>query len=152
MADLAFRIVDGGMWPADPMAAEWMQARKRNDTIRAKVSVMRNGRFHRKFFAMLNVAYDNYDWPDIETQFGSARCTFEQFREYVTIKAGHFVIGATPKGKPRAEAKSISWAKMDEAEFGQLYSEVLDVILQEFLSNWTAADMEQAVNKMMTFA
>ena len=152
MADLSFIKSDVGLVPADEWAQEWFQKLRRGVTVAAKVRVPRNQRFHRKFFAMLNVAYENHDWPEIQTQFGPARCSFDQFRKYVTIKAGFFTMGATPTGEPRAEAKSISFTKMDEAEFERVYSEVLNVILREFLTNWKYGDMENAVNQMMTFA
>jgi len=120
--------------------------------ISANMRVMRNPNFHRKFFAMLHVAYDNHDWPTIDTQYGPAQCTFDQFRKYVTIKAGFFTMGATPQGNPRAEAKSIAFGKMDEAEFEQVYSAVLDVILAEFLTNWKRCDMDNAISAMLVFA
>ena len=152
MAEFAFIRSSVGLLPTDPAGKEWLEKLRHGVRVVAKVTVPRNAKFHRKFFAMLHVAYDNYDWPMIETQHGPARCIFEQFREYVTIKAGYFELGATPKGEPRAKAKSIAFGKMDEAEFERLYSAVLDVILMEFLSNWTERDMERAVEEMLKFA
>ncbi len=152
MADLHFIKSSAGLLPADETAKAWFEKLRSGVPVLAKVTVPRNPRFHRKFFAMLHVAYDNHDWPTIQTQHGPARCTFEQFRKYVTVKAGFFEMGATPQGKPRAEAKSIKFGKMDEAEFEQVYSAVLDVILMEFLANWTDKDMERAVEAMLGFA
>lgn len=152
MAELSLIKSSVGLLPADADGKAWVAKLRYGVTVIAKVTVPRNPRFNRKFFAMLHVAYDNHDWPTIETQHGPAQCTFGQFRRYVTIKAGFFDMGATPQGTPRAEAKSIKFGSMDEAEFEQLYSAVLDVILAEFLSNWTTGDMDNAVNQMLSFA
>jgi len=152
MAELAFIKSSAGLIPTDEAGKAWFEKLRHGVRVVAKVTVPRNAKFHRKFFAMLHVAYDNYDWPTIETQHGPAQCTFEQFREYVTVKAGFFEMGATPEGQPRAKAKSIKFGKMDEAEFESLYSAVLDVILQRFLDKWKTADMERAVQAMLEFS
>ena len=51
---------------------------------------------------------------------------FESFREYVTVKAGFFQMVTTPSGL-RKVPKSISFAKMDEADFSNYYRQVLNV-------------------------
>lgn len=152
MADIHLIKTPAGLAPSDAMAAEWFNKVPMGKHVNAKVTQPRNSKFHRKFFSMLNVAYSNHDWPDIESQFGPVRTSFEMFREYVTVKAGHYEADLTPQGHIRARAKSISFAKMDEAEFERLYSDVLDVILNEFLTNWTSGDMDHAVNVMMGYA
>ncbi|WP_353144904.1 DUF1367 family protein [Paracoccus sp. (in: a-proteobacteria)] len=152
MADLSFMRTPAGLVPADTRAAEWFAKVRMGQPVTASVRLPRNGRFHRKFFAMLDVAYSNHDWPEIETKFGRVRTSPEMFRRYVTVKAGHYEADMTPHGEIRVVPKSIAWAKMDEAEFSQLYSDVLDVILAEFLTNWSSGDMDRAVEMMMGFA
>lgn len=152
MADIHLIKSAAGLVPSDAMAAEWLAKVQIGKAVNAKVSLPRNGNYHRKFFAMLNVAYANHDWPSVQSQFGPVKTSFEMFRKYVTVKAGHYEMDITPRGEIRAEPKSISWAKMDEEEFQRLYSDVLDVILMEFLNNWTSGDMDHAVNVMLGYA
>lgn len=152
MVDLSFMRTPAGLVPADTRAAEWFAKVKMGQPVTASVRLPRNGKFHRKFFAMLDVAYSNHDWPEIETKFGRVRTSPEMFRRYAIVKAGHYEADMTPHGEIRVVPKSISWAKMDDAEFSQLYSDVLDVILAEFLTNWSDGDMERAVQMMMGFA
>ena len=151
MTHLSFIKSPTGLMPADIDAQEWFEKAKMGCVVHGKMSVPRNGKFMRKFFVMLRTAYDNHDWPMLETSWGEARCSFDNFRDYVTIKSGHFTMELTANGHPRARAKSIKFAKMDETEFEQLYSSVLDVILMEFLENWTHEDMEHAVEQMLRF-
>lgn len=152
MADLHLTKTPAGLVPSDAMAAEWFAKVPIGKPVNATVRLPRNGKFHRKFFAMLNAAYANHDWPDVQSQFGPVKTSFEMFREYVTVKAGHYEMDMTPQGAIRARAKSINFAKMDDDEFQRLYSDVLDVILAEFLTNWSSGDMDQAVNVMLGFA
>ena len=140
-----------GLCPATAEGAEWLERIKMGKPVNVTVKQPRNGKFHRKFFAMLDVAYSNHDWPEIETKWGKATVSRDLFRKYVIVRAGHYEAALTPHGEVRAEPKSISWAKMDEGEFGKLYSDVLDVILREFLNNWTTGDMDRAVEMMLGF-
>lgn len=151
MTDLSFMRSPAGLVPADAKSAEWFAKVRMGQPVTASVRLPRNGKFHRKFFGMLDVAYSNHDWPELETKFGKVRTSAEMFRRYVIVKAGHYEADMTPHGEIRVVPKSIAWAKMDEAEFSQLYSDVLDVILSEFLTNWTSGDMDRAVEMMMGF-
>jgi hypothetical protein len=152
MAEHTFFKSPAGLIPADPTTQEWFAKLKMGGMVHGKLTMPRNVKFLRKFYVMLHTAYDNHDWPMIETQWGPAQCSFEQFRKYVIIKAGHFDMDATPQGKPRAVAASVSFANMDDAEFAEVYSSVLNVILMEFLDNWTDADMERAIEQILGFA
>ena len=140
-----------GLVPADHAAEEWFHKIKPGRPVDVTVTLPRNKGFHRKFFVMLNMAYQNYDWPDIQTAHGPSKCTYDKFREHVTIKSGHWKYEVTPEGKVVEVADSIAFDKMEQDEFERLYSDVLDVILMNFLTNWTRGDMEYAVNQMMTF-
>lgn len=151
MADIHMTRTPQGLAPATADAAEMLAKIGIGKAVNAKVVQPRNGGFHRKFFAMLDVAYSNHEWPQIETNWGKATVSRELFRDYVTVKAGHYEAALTPHGEVRCAPKSISWAKMDQAEFERLYSDVLDVILREFLTNWKRGDMDSAVNTMMGF-
>lgn len=152
MTERLFIKSSAGLIPGDEDSRSWFDRLKYGVTVRIRAATMRNPQFHRKFFKMLHIAYDNHEWPQIETPHGPATCQFKQFREYVTIRAGFYELGATPQGEPRARASSISFASMDQDEFERVYSAVLDVILSEFLTNWKRGDMDDAVNQMMEFA
>lgn len=58
----------------------------------------------------------------------SAAKSFEAFRAWVTIESGHYDAYQLPDGSVRKEPRSISFAKMDDIEFTQLYKSVLDVL------------------------
>jgi hypothetical protein len=79
---------------------------------------------------------------------------FNEFREWVTIEAGHFTEYRTPSGYIIRRAKSISFARMDEIEFDGVYKSVLNV-----LWNWILfrqfKSLEEAENtaaQLMGFA
>jgi hypothetical protein len=94
------------------------------------VKVPRNIKFHRKFFAMLNLAFENQE------EFKN----FQIFREAVIIGAGFFEKVQRLHGEEIIVAKSISFAQMDNEQFEQLYTACIDTIIDYF--NFTKKDFE----------
>lgn len=84
-----------------------------------KIERPRNPRFHRKYFAMINLAFENQD------DFGLEEA--EQFRQYLQMRAGFYITKDTPTGNAYF-AKSIAFDSMDGAEFENLYEKVWEQI------------------------
>jgi len=94
---------------------------KLNSDYKVEIKLIRNSKFHRKFFALLNVGYKHS--PTL------GHLPFNIYREEVTILAGFFEIYETERGVIK-KAKSIAFNKMSEEQFQELYDKVLDVIVQ----------------------
>lgn len=86
------------------------------------ISQPRNIKFHRKFFALIKMIYDNQEIYK----------SVDRLRKDLLIEAGHVEPWVDFHGEIRREAKSISFAKMTEEEFSELYSLVLDEIVTHF--------------------
>ncbi|MNG60928.1 hypothetical protein D3C81_18090 [compost metagenome] len=95
----------------------------------------------------LQAAADEYLADVAEKRAGniSAAKSFEAFRAWVTIQAGFYVEFIMPDGTTRKEPKSISFAKMDDIEFGEFYKAVLDVLWNYILFR-TFPDQQSAEN------
>lgn len=94
----------------------------------------RNYEFHKKFFALINCAWEFQDERSREFFCNSV----EGFRKTLTIAAGHYEsIYNVTKGEWQQTAKSIAFDRMSESEFGDLYQSVFDVICANFLGNAT---------------
>ncbi|AUU90245.1 hypothetical protein C2U55_14740 [Enterobacteriaceae bacterium ENNIH3] len=80
--------------------------------------------------------------------------SFEAFRAWVTIEAGFYTAHQMPDGSTRKEPKSISFAKMDDVEFSQLYKSVLDVLWNFILFRTfpTRQAAENAAAQLLDFA
>lgn len=111
----------------------------------ANLKKKRNSFFHRKFFALLNVAYQAWD---CEKEFKD----FESFREDIIILAGYYTTVFNLDGTFKLKPKSISFGKMDEIQFSALYSKVIDVILGKVLTNYKREDLEKQVEMILGFA
>ena len=77
-----------GLIPYGVEAEQWMEKQPMNSVIEGTFVKPRNIKFHGKFFAMLNVAYANYEWPTRNTKWGVAKVSFDDFRKFVVAHAG----------------------------------------------------------------
>lgn len=99
----------------------------------AEIRLKRNIKFHRKFMALLNCA-----WAYLPEKTQEGFRTIENFRKYLTVAAGFCDVFFSPKlGQWVEMPKSLSFDKMDDAEFQDLYSSVrtvIDKILSGYVS------------------
>jgi len=95
-----------------------------NEPFEVKYTKKRNAKFHRKFFSLINLCFQNQD------RFNN----LEHLRKELIICSGHYeLIFDLETGQQKKEALSISFANMDETEFNKLYTDVLNVICDKFL-------------------
>ena len=124
------------------------------ELIRCEMAFPRNGRFHRKFFALLSVGFDAWETSRKHKTYKGrpVEKNFETFREDVTVLAGFYDQHYDLRGRMVLRAKSIRFAKMDEAEFERLYAAVADVLLQHVLTRYAGREeLDAVVEKIAGF-
>src|SRR5688572_18042975 len=118
-----------GLAPACEEAREWLSKKKLGATIMIEPREMRNGKFFKKWFALVEMAYGY--WAEsvqpMEFKGRPVLPSFQRFRKDVTIWAGYYEPVVNLKGEVRIEALSISWASMDEETFAKLYDATINV-------------------------
>lgn len=93
-----------------------------------EVGNIRSPQFHRKFFKMIRVAYDN-----LPEQFNYPE--FENFRSALLIAAGHYDTIAIPVQGELIEyriPKSISYNALSDSDFSKLYDDTHRALLETF--------------------
>ena len=92
-----------------------------NEVIEIEYKKPRNYKFHRKYFALIKLAYENQ----------SDYFNLNDLRRDLTITAGYYdeVVNRVT-GEVYKMPKSISFSAMDETEFSELYEAVKDVIVR----------------------
>jgi len=109
---------------------------KVNEPYEFEYKLPRNYRFHKKFFALLNLVYNNQD----------VYTNIDDLREDLTIEAGYYRLTENIKGQTIKRAKSISFANMDEAEFSELYNSIVNVVI-----NWLKISKEEISENIEQF-
>jgi len=64
---------------------------------------------------------------------------------HIKMQTGHYEKKVTMGGKVTFEAKSISFSKMDEAQFQAFYDRAIDVVLKYFLVGVNKEDLEEII-------
>ena len=95
---------------------------KAGEEILCEITRPRNIKFHRKFFALLNMVLNNQEIYN----------NIEDLRRDLTIEAGFFTERANWLGEVVKEPKSISFAAMDDDQFSEFYDAVINTIVRCF--------------------
>ncbi len=72
----------------------------------------------------------------------------EAYRRWLTMKCGYFSSIVCPSGSTVFVADSISFAKMSQEDFEELYSTAIDVFIRELGEKLTRDD----IDKVLTYA
>lgn len=116
------KSLNGNILPAYDQDKENLKRFKAGEPFMAKVTKPRNLKFHRKAFALFNMVFENQE----------VYTSLDYLRKDLTIEAGYYEERANIHGEVVKEAKSISFAAMDDLEFGKYYNAVIDAIVRCF--------------------
>lgn len=126
---------NGTFKPANDSDYEKTKKYKVNDIIKFEATKPRNIKFHKKFFSLINMVFQNQEvYTDINN-----------LRKELTKACGYYTEYINHKGITVYEAKSISFAKMDEFEFETLYNKFLDKVVEIF--KWDKTDILDSINE-----
>lgn len=118
------------------------------------ITVPRNLKFHKKFFAMLAVIYD---YMDITTREQLNVHSTEELLNRLKIDLGLYSLyimgpgSVLAEGTPVFRPDSISFDKMDDTAFGRLYKGAIGVAIGKYVTNQTEASMMRAIDAVLRF-
>lgn len=152
MAEIVLLKTPGGaLVPADPQATEYIAGLKLGAPVRAEVKRMRNYQFHKKLFALLNLAYESWEPTEATYKGQVVGKNFDQFRNDIVVLAGFFETTMTLKQEVRVVAKSISFGSMGQDEFDNLYNAVCNVILAKILKTYDREQLDEVMDRLTGF-
>jgi hypothetical protein len=134
-----------GLIPADTQTQDWYAKKKLGASIQCDATEMRNGAFFRKFWSLLNLAYDHWKDDAVTIEFKGERVqpNFDRFRKDVIISAGFYYPVVNLKGEVRIEPESLKWSQMDEDRFNKLYDATISVLLQRVFNGTVCRTMSE---------
>jgi len=119
-----------GLLGGDQPSIDWYVKLKIGDGVHGDFKKIRNIKFHRKYFALLTVGFDNWEPGEINSKYGKPEKNFDRFRKDLIILSGFYENTVRLDGSVRIEPKSISFAKMSAEEFADLYTKTIDVLIK----------------------
>lgn len=108
-----------------------------------KATKERNPDFHRKYFAMLRMAFTN-----LPERYDGMFPNTERFRKAILLATGHTEEVMTFDGEILLEPKSLSFGAMDDVEFREVYNDTVDWLIKNI---WPAADQERMQSLLMSY-
>lgn len=126
----------GAFYPADPWAAEALDGMTNDEIVTASITRTRNIKFHRKFFAFLNLIFEN------QTKYMELGDLLDAMKE--AVGWGTYIDRADGRGsffKP----KSISFAKMDEDAFKKFYESFVRIVVTHIIPGIEQEDLLREV-------
>lgn len=136
--------------PYDENAAEFIRKMKTGELAHADYKRVRNYKFHKKYFALIKFAFDQWEPKDNLIYKGMPVAkNIKRFRKDIAILSGFFETTVNIKGEIRLEAKSISFSQMDEIEFEELYQATISIVLARILKNYSRDDLENVVDQLL---
>jgi len=127
---------DGTLCPADDAGAEILQGLKVGAFVAVEVTRPRNIQHHRLYWALCS---------HIAQAIGADR---ENVSDVIKLRTGHCTIVQTKTERVRLP-RSISFAKMDQAEFRQFFERCVRVVCEEFLPHQRPSELIREIEQMI---
>lgn len=137
MKILVVKTLTNSLKPAYDKDMQVFNKMPRGEIFEIEYTKKRNIKFHKKYFALINMAFQNQDEYEL----------MDDMREQITISAGfkREVVNMVT-GEIQVRAKSINFSAMDELEFSELYERTKDVICK-----WLGVSNEQIDEEILQF-
>lgn len=123
-----------GFVPADEHGKQAVKRWKIGETLRCSIRKPRDYTNHKRYFALLNLTYENQE----------KYANFEHFRKAVQIAAGHVDELITLDGEIVLIPRSIDYTTLDEFEFSKVFGETMTVCAK-ILGDLNLHELEQEV-------
>jgi len=121
--------------PAYDSDYEKSKKHKEGEFYEIEIKQPRNIKFHNKYFALLNLVFENQE----------NYTNIDDLRREITIDIGYYHEYVTIHGEIKKQAKSISFANMDDFEFSELYGKTINEILANYLTGNTREEIENEI-------
>lgn len=113
---------DATLIPSSEDSVESWEKLRRGDEYTVEVKRARNPKFHRLAFGMIRAMFDNQERFE----------NFNDFRRELNLLIDHYEEFISADGRVFYEAKSWSFADMDDLEFREVYKKVREIALARF--------------------
>ena len=148
---LLMRFRGGALLPADAVQADALGSMDPRGVLCVTITQERVHVAHRRLFALFGYLYDLWE-PEAQTEDGvPVQMSRNAFQHNLTIAAGHFVQVFRPDGSFTLEPRSLAYDVMDQTEFDDLFSRVIDVAIRTMpaLRGWDRERVEREVGKLI---
>jgi len=142
-----FNKVNGALHPVNESDREILKKFPAGRPVRVKITKVRNYEFLKKYFALLNLAFDYWEPP----RDALGEKNFERFRKDIIILAGFYDTYVRVDGSIRIEPRSIAFGSMDAEEFEDLYTKTIDALVKHVLPQFSGDELREIARAIEDF-
>lgn len=142
--DIYCRVTDYGLVPMYDSDLDMKKRLKVGTTVRCRVTQPRNYEFHKKFFALVRLTYDNLPLSLVERW--NVRSVDDMLRRFKR-DLGYYSSRTNDMGEREIEYRSISFAAMDEQEFERFYNDCVNLVLYTYIRGIEREDLEEEIER-----
>ena len=126
----------GGLFvPAFDTDVERVEKFKAGGMYPVEIKQSRNPDFHRKVFQFFQFCFQHWSADKTDSRFKSNAAQFDTFRKNLTVLAGYKEVTFTIDGRARVEPKSLSFGNMEQTEFEECYSALINAAIKHIFGN-----------------
>ena len=119
----------GLLVPAFDTDVERLEKFKTGEVYPVEVRLARNPAFHGKVFKFFQFCFEHWAADKTDARFKTSAAQFDTFRKNLTVLAGYKDVTFTIDGRLRVDAKSLAFNAMDQAEFEECYSALINAAI-----------------------
>lgn len=136
--DIFCKVTPDGLVPLYNSDLDMKRRLRVGSTVRCKVSIPRNYRHHKKFFALVRLTFDNL--PEHLAKYWHIHNEHDMLRRFKR-DLGYFTSFINEYGEREIEYQSISFASMDQFEFDRFYNQCIDLVLHTYIPGINRIDL-----------
>ena len=125
----------GLLLPASDGDAERLERFKSGAIYPIEIKQARNPAFHGKVFAFMQFCFEHWSADKTDARFKTSAAQFDTFRKNLTVLAGYKDVTFTIDGRLRVDAQSLAFNQMEQDEFEECYSALINAALVHVFGN-----------------
>ena len=144
--DIYCKVTPQGFTPCHDSDYELKKKLREGSIVRCRVSNPRNYQFHKKFFALLRITFDNLPaYLATRWNINSEQDMLRQFKRDL----GYFTSFRNEYGELEIEYLSISFAAMEQQQFEEFYNSCVYLILNKYIKGLDKDDLEENIKEFL---
>lgn len=143
--DIYCRVTPYGLVPLYDSDYDMKKRLRIGTTVRCRISLPRNYEFHKKFFALVRLTFENLPYPLLKKWgINNIRDMMRRFK----YDLGYYSVSYNEHQEREIEYKSISFSEMDQMEFENFYNDCVSLILNKYIHG---IDRDDLINEVEHF-
>lgn len=131
-----------GFEPANDEEYESCKRFAVGEIIEADIKLNRNWKYHKKMFSFFNFCFEYYCADkNKKMEFMNSKAQQKEFRNNLTILAGYYEAVTDIRENTHLRALSLSYESMDQEEFEECSSAMINAALKEIFGRNTSQDI-----------